>query len=293
MRVEKKAGINLQLFAQKIDYATKYTGAVDERFEKESVTQDIVNQNYDWSGAKTVAVYDVSTASMNDYDRTGEKGNFSRYGKIENLNAEAEEMTLTQDRSFTFAIDKMDEDETAGALEAGKALARQLREVTIPEVDQYRLDKMVAEAGHKKEGELTKDNIYEAILDATVALDDAKVPVMDRTIVVTPEVYKLMKQSKDIILDEEVSKEERQKGIIAEIDGMKVKRVPSSRVSAENFQFLVTHSICTVAPIKLAEYKIHKDPVGISGSLVEGRVYYDAFVLKNKKAGIYLQTKGA
>ncbi|MBC8581378.1 hypothetical protein [Zhenhengia yiwuensis] len=39
--------------------------------------------------------------------------------------------------------------------------------------------------------------------------------------------------------------------------------------------------------VKLAEYKIHTDVPGISGSLVEGRVYYDAFILKNKAGSIY------
>ena len=38
---------------------------------------------------------------------------------------------------------------------------------------------------------------------------------------------------------------------------------------------------------KLDDYKIHQDPPGINGNLVEGRVYYDAFVLDAKKDGIY------
>ena len=42
--------------------------------------------------------------------------------------------------------------------------------------------------------------------------------------------------------------------------------------------------------MNLAEYKIHTDAPGISGSLVEGRVYYDAFVLDNKKDAIYYVT---
>jgi len=268
-----------------INYATKYHGAVDERFKTDSVSNDIVNQNYDWVGAKTVAIYNVSTADMNDYNRTG---NISRYGVIENLDAEKQEMVLTQDRSFTFAIDKMDEDETAGALEAGKALARQIREKVIPEVDKYRINKIAAEAKTKKKAVLTKDNIYDALLDATVALDNAEVPVVDRVLVVSPKTFKLMKASKDIVMDTEIGQEERNRGTIAYVDGMRVKRIPSSRTSIENFGFLVTHPSCTTAPVKLAEYKIHKDPVGISGSLVEGRVYYDAFVPKNKKDGIYL-----
>lgn len=43
-----------------------------------------------------------------------------------------------------------------------------------------------------------------------------------------------------------------------------------------------------MAPIKLADYKIHDNPPGINGWLVEGRVIYDAFVLNNKKGAIYV-----
>ena len=51
----------------------------------------------------------------------------------------------------------------------------------------------------------------------------------------------------------------------------------------------VEHDETTVAPVKLSEYKTHQDPPGISGSLVEGRIVYDAFVLDNKKMAIYYQ----
>jgi hypothetical protein len=40
------------------------------------------------------------------------------------------------------------------------------------------------------------------------------------------------------------------------------------------------------SPKKLAEYKEHLDPPGVSGVLVEGRVYYDAFVTERKKVAI-------
>ena len=40
--------------------------------------------------------------------------------------------------------------------------------------------------------------------------------------------------------------------------------------------------------MKLNDYKIHSDPPGISGDLVEGRVIFDAFVKGSKAAGIYV-----
>ena len=79
----------------------------------------------------------VNTVSMNDYDRAGTGKNTSRFGALGKVENELEEFTLRKDRSFTFVIDKMDKDETVGVLSGASALARQQREIIIPEVDQY------------------------------------------------------------------------------------------------------------------------------------------------------------
>ena len=42
----------------------------------------------------------------------------------------------------------------------------------------------------------------------------------------------------------------------------------------------------TLSPSKLKDYKIHNDPVGINGDLVEGRIMMDTFVLEQKKKGV-------
>lgn len=269
-----------------IDYAKDYSGVVDERFTETSKADRFVNQDFDFVGAKTVSAQTVSTATMNDYDRTGDG---SRYGSIENLAVTSQEMTMTKDRSFTFAIDKMDNDEAKRALEAGKALKRQMDEVVTPEIDKYRFSVMAkgAKSEHIKTEALTVENIYDAITTATEALDEAKVPTVGREIAVTPSTFKLMKQSNDIILNTEIGQELRIKGVVADIDGMYITKVTQSTLG-ENIGFIVAHKSATVAPIKLAEYKVHTDAPGISGELVEGRFYYDAFVLNNKKGAIYV-----
>lgn len=67
---------------------------------------------------------------------------------------------IADDRSFIFNVDKLDEDETQGQLEAGTALARELREVVVPEVDTNVYKIMADGAGHKPAAvALTKSNI--------------------------------------------------------------------------------------------------------------------------------------
>lgn len=272
-----------------IQLASKFEPYVDEKFTAESKKSLLTNNDFDWTGAHTIKVYKVTTAEMNDYDRAGTGGNNSRYGQIQGIDAVTEEMTLTKDRSFTFAIDKLDTDETKMQVQAASALERQQREVVIPEIDSYVYGVMCSKAGTKPDAvQLTKDNIYLEIIKGNAALDNADVPETGRIIVVTPDIYLLMKQCKDIIMETDISNELRIKGVIGMIDGANVIKVPAARLP-ENFGFMIAHPCATVAPTKLEDYKIHQDPPGISGSLVEGRICYDAFVLDNKAKAIYYQ----
>ena len=79
------------------------------------------------------------------------------------------------------------------------------------------------------------------------------------------------------------------RGVVAELDGMSVIRVPASRLP-ENFGFMVVHPSATTAPVKLEDYGTHSDTPLSSGTIVTGRICYDAFVLDNKKNGIYYQS---
>lgn len=273
-----------------INLVTKFQPYTDEQFSTESKKALLTNQDFDWTGAHTIKVYKVTTSAMNDYGRNGPaEGNWSRYGAVGALDATTEEFTLKKDRSFTFAIDKLDTDETAAQLQAASALARQNREVVIPEVDAYVYGAMCTGAGNKPTAKaLTNTNIYTEILAASQALDDAEVPETGRVLVVTPAIYVMMKKSKDIIMETDVGNELRLKGVIGILDGMSVQKIPANRLPSA-FGFMVAHPCATVAPVKLEDYTVHENPPGISGSLVEGRICYDAFVLENKAKAIYYQ----
>lgn len=291
-----------------MDLTTKYQPYVDEVFTTESKKSLLTNNDFSWAGAHTIKVYKVTTGQMNDYDRPGENMGkvvvggdsetqtvmLSRYGAIESLDATTEEMTLKKDRSFTFAIDKLDADETQQQLSGASALARQQREVVIPEVDAYTYGVMATGAGTKPAAlTLTETNIYTEIIKANTVLDDAEVPDDgNRSIVVTPAVLELMKKCDDITLNSDIGAELRLKGVVADLDGLHVIKVPKKRLPA-NFGFMVAHPCATVAPTKLEEYKLHSSPPFISGDLVEGRIVYDAFVLDNKKMAIYYQENKA
>lgn len=270
-----------------VELAEKYLPYVDEIFSTESKKELLTNQDFTFESAHSVKIYKISTGEMNDYGRTNETN--ARYGKVQNLNATTQRCELSKDRSFTFAIDALDEDETVGNLNASAALARQIREVVIPEVDTHVYKKMCAGAGNKPEAiVLTADNIYGEIIKANNTLDNAEVPETNRVLVVTPDTYLLMKKCKDIVMETDVGSNMRIRGVIGNLDGASVQKIPANRLP-EDFGFMLAHPCATVAPTKLADYNTHHNPPGINGDLVEGRIVYDAFVLDNKKKAIYYQ----
>ena len=277
-----------------VELAKKYEPYTDELFAAESKLALLTNTDFDWTGAHTVSVYKISTVPMNDYSRNRSSGaedeatSISRFGTLSDLSATTEEMMLKKDRSFIFNVDKLDEDETEGQLSASTALARELREVVVPEVDTYTYGVMAKNAGTTATAAaLTKANIYDAISDGSEVLDNEEVPETERVLVVVPSVYKLLKNS--VVFDNtEVGAELKQKGVVGYIDGMAVVKVPASRLP-EKFGFMIAHPSATVAPVKLEDYGIHNDTPLSSGSIVTGRIVYDAFVLENKKKGIYYQ----
>lgn len=285
-----------------VQLATKYLKKVDELFAYEPKSALVTNKDFDWTGAHTVMVYKINTAPMNDYLRSkdtsspesetnkeNDKYTISRYGSIDDLSATTEEMVLKKDRSFIFNIDRLDEDETVTALNGAKCLARQLTEVVLPERDKYIFGVMVQNAGLKGESK-TFDTIklYESIIDATAQMDEANVPDTDRTLIVTPKVYAGLKTELQQVSYNERSEENREKGVIGYLDGMAVVKVPSNLLP-KDFGYMIAHKSACVAPVKLEDYNIHMNTPLSSGAIVTGRVCYDAFVLDNKKKGIFYQ----
>lgn len=270
-----------------VNLAEKYSDKVDERFKQSSITEALINRDYDWTGVKTLKIYSIETVTPGDYTRSGT----NRYGTPAELGDNLDEYTVTQDKAFTFTVDKGNDIEQLGVKNAGKALAREIDEEIVPMVDKYRLGKMIASAGIADTVTVTKTNAYETLLGAVEKLGDAKVPRAGRIIVAPNSFYTKIRLDDSFIKASDIAQNMLINGQMGSIEGMPLVLAPSDYFT-EGTQFMIVHPIATTAPTRLNEYKIHIDPPGISGALVEGRTIYDAFVLKNKAKAIYVCKQG-
>lgn len=260
--------------------AVKYSPKVAERFSILSKTEPAVNNDYDWDGVTTVNVYSVDTVSMNNYTRSSD----DRYGAINDVGTTKQALTLSRDRSFTTVIDRRNNDESQGVLDPGKFLARQLREVVTPEIDVYRLAALetaaTANSKNLNTGASSSSNAYTNFLALNASLSDDLVPETGRITFMTQSIYNYLKLG-NFVLASDVAQADRKSGDLGTIDGNRVIVVPASYMPT-NTDMITTHPSVMVSPMVLTDYITHKNPRGINGHVVEGRVVYDAFVLTAK-----------
>ena len=267
-----------------INYAGAFSPKVAECFVKQSLTDSAAGKDYTFAGTKTVKVYTIDTVPLNDYSRTGT----NRYGTPVELGDTVQELIMGDDKSFTMTIDKGNQADQMNVKGAARAMKRQTEQVVVPYIDKYRFDKWIRGAGIVAglSAAPAKDTVVELIFDAGAEMDNRLVPVAGRTLFIPNSYYKLLALSDQFIGVDKLGERALSKGVVGEIDGMTVKRVPDSYFP-EGAYFLVKWKGSTADPVKLQDAKIHKDPPGLSGNLLEGRIYHDSFVLGAKADGIY------
>ncbi len=265
-----------------VNLAEKYSPIVDEQFTLASVTNIAFNSEYDWAGVQTVNVYSIPTSPMNDYTRTGA----NRYGTPAELQDTKQALTLSRDRAFTTTIDRGNDIDQMGIKAAGRALRRQVDREIIPELDTYRIATVAAAAANTDDTAATASNAYQLFLAGQEALGNAKVPIFGRVAYMSYAYYNMLKLDNNFIKQGDMAQNMLTAGVLGMVDGVPLIPVPASYLPV-NQQFVLLHPIAAIAPVKLFEFHVHVDPPGISGVLIEGRVYYDCFVLESKKNAIY------
>ena len=268
-----------------VNLASKFSKEIDKRFRLKSLTDIAVGMKHDFIGVASVKVYAITSQALTDYVRTGA----DRYGVPGELQDTVQELILTKDRSNSIVVDKGNYKQGMEIKTATEVTAMQLDEVFVPELDTYRLAKLAAAAtanARVATAAITASNAYDKFLDATVSLDNDSVTTEGRVAFVTPSFFKFIKQDVTAIMATEAGQKVKFSGLMGELDGVKIVKVPSNRMPA-NAAFIVMHPSCFASPKTLNEANVHIDPPGISGTRIDFRFIYDAFVMEQKKLAIW------
>ena len=280
-----------------INLAEKYSKKLEERYYLDSIVAGKTSSDYDWDGVQSIKVYDIETYEPNDYKRTGDK----RYGETKEVEDTLQIMTITQDKSNSLSVDKGNNTQQMMVKNAGKVANRQIRERYVPMLDKYCLKTWanfkytdseedggkVYKVLDKVDTSLTKSNIVEAIAAGETALVNNMVPLTNCYLYIGATNFAKLTLSPEFLNLEKLGQKAVEKGKVGEVRSFSVVRVPDSYLP-EKVNFMIVKKDAVLAPVQVKDAKIHQDPPGLSGHLLEFRSIFDSFVKKNKACGIYV-----
>lgn len=267
-----------------INLATKYSSKLDQLFTAGSYTDRYINKKYDFTGAKTVEVYTVTTVDPTNYDRTNTGDRFGGNNELEDV---ITAYTIGNDKSFKIAIDDGNYEQQALAKKAGEVMRAEMEEKVIPMIDANRLLKAaVGAAAVSQYLSPTANDAYGDVLKMNEKLDECKAPIAGRVLWVTPAFYNTIKKEITTTIHADGYNDKLMgRGFVGELDGVPVVKVPSSYFPT-NTSAIMVHRDALLGVEQIKTTRIITDSELVDGKVLVGRFIYDSFILNGKKNAV-------
>ena len=291
-----------------IQTITKYLPLLDQVYAVASVSAILDTPNAlvrETADAKTVLIAQTSMSGLGDYSRAD--------GFVSgDLTLTWKPYTFEYDRGRTFQIDAMDDMETMG-LAFGSLASEFVRTKVTPEIDAIRFAKYAEGAGTTKSAVLTNATAVPAISNAEVELEEKEVSLANCVLFMTPTVYGYVKDDTEHFQRTLVPSENPNRNF-GSFDEMPIAKVPQSRFytavdlhdgkvvaaggyakadGAADINFMIVDRASVIQLVKHGKIRVFDPDTNQSADAykVDYRIYHDAWVLDNKKNGIYCHTK--
>lgn len=266
-----------------VNLASKFEKKTSDLLKARAKTTSIVNEDWSWDGVNSIKVYTLTDPTVGNYTVSGT----SRYGTPTEVDDTIQTFTLSRDRAFTKTMDRLNEQDTNGVRRPAAYVAQAVKNVMVPEIDAYRLSTLVTAGGTARStsivaaGATSAANAWTNFLTLNGNITDNEGTEEGRVAIMTQTYFNFLKQATGFVLASDQAYTDLKKGVIGEVDGVKIVICPSSRMPAAT-DLVITHPNVMVAPEKLKDVVIHNNAPGINGHLIEYRHRYDAFVDTNK-----------
>lgn len=300
-----------------INLADKYSKKIVDRFYTESVILGKTSNEYDWDGVQSIKVWTINTYPPTNYGKPANDnaitGAHARYGSTYEVADTVQVMTLTQDKAVSLSVDKGNNTEQMLIKNSGVVMARELREQFVPMFDKYALARwsgLMATAPSwgtgvqtHQDATIAKTDIVEKIFAGVTAIRNEGTDVADAYCYIGETNFAKLLLSTEFLNVDKLAEGQLVNGVRGKVRGLQIVPVPDSYLLksvsggatnnpdlTKDINFMIVKKSVVLAPTKIKDAKVHSDPVGISGALMEVRWLYDAFALDTKAKGIYVST---
>lgn len=308
-----------------INLATKYSPKVVDKFYLDSVILGKTSKEYEWDGVNSIKIWTINTYAPTDYTKPANDnaitGQHARYGYTYEVADTVQTLALAQDKAVSLSVDKGNNTEQMLIKNAGKVMNLEMREQFIPLFDMYCLARWSGQYGtsattpswaslvsavNDGTSAFTKSNIVDKISAGITTIRNNKTTVDDAYCYIGETNYARLLLAQEFINynNPAFAKEHLERGVMGKLRGLQIVPVPDEYLKKsvivsgvttavnnpflnEDLHFMIVKRSSVLAPTKIKDMKVHSDPVGISGALLEIRWLFDAFVLDTKAKGVY------
>lgn len=293
--------------ANSISYYSKYLEMLDRVNKYNSALSDLEaspdSVKFSAENARTIYLRKMTLEGLGDYNRA------TGYATGD-ITVEYQSHTMSKDRSKKFNLDTLDARESMTTMaEVGAEFERVH---VAPEMDAYRVHKIVNLCSVDATADLTYDTVMAAIRTGVQTLTENEVPKEGRILYVSPEIMQTMEDSGEFYKSIDVTKNNNIINTeIKGLNGMPVKEVPKARfyneftfsatngftpaVGAKVLNFMIVHKPSVIAVKRYNELKMiaNRNNADYSGTLFMYRVYHDLFINDNKLGNVYIHKKSS
>lgn len=269
-----------------VNLLTSYANQLDTKLTAESYTKAHAKGKVNFINvdAGIIEVLTPTTVAPSDY-KISDKDD--RYGGITEMGDTKATYQVANDKAFKLGLDKGNKKGQANLKQAGEMLKLEISEQITPMMDRVYFAKLVAAATatSQKIVHVVKKAVEE-VAGTTEYLDEALAPAMGRVLFVSSAFRKEIRNEITTTMNAPQTNDKLvTKGIIGELDGFTVVKVPKSYFPANILAIAVWTGAVSNAAI-INEARVKTDSEMISGELLIGRYKFDTFVNEAKKKAI-------
>ena len=267
-----------------INLKSKYADKLTKALEYSSVISGKTSTEYKMDGSEEIQLLSLVTQSLNDYNRSATS---NRYGTPSEMQDVVQRIKLDKDRSFSIPVDKGNFIEGNYLKTAGAVIADEMNDVVAPEMEKDFFLKLCYGAGtvNGTTTAVSSSNILSRILAVEAAFRNARIPKADRFIAIPSTKLQLIKQA--LTNCDGITDKLLMQGIVGRIGTLMVLEVADTDVIS-GVNFIAWQKRCAVFHKTIEDTKVHQDPPGISGILVEGRFRWGGGVVGKYAGGTYV-----
>jgi hypothetical protein len=267
-----------------INLKSKYADRLTKALDYASVISGKTSTEYKMDGSEEIQLLSLVTQSLNNYNRAATA---NRYGTPAEMQDVIQRIKLDKDRSFSIPVDKGNFIEGNFLKTAGAVIEDEMNEVVAPEIEADFFKKVASNAGgvYANATAISASNIMARLLAVEAAFRNGRIPKADRFVAMKTTALQLIKQA--LTNCDGITDKLMMQGIVGRIGTLMILEVADSDLPS-GVNFVAWQKRCAVFHKTIEDTKVHQDPPGISGILVEGRFRWGGGVVGKYAAGTYV-----